>query len=124
MSKDLISAAHQVLSSNELEIRELVNRISAARYLDENQKSEIIKVLGFNEGFVTPSKYGSGDYGHERKAAADKTQDPHRLQAKKAEIKRKQDAEHKEKQRKRKEKMSSADQDWAADRAAAAQAAG
>ena len=124
MSRDLISAAHQVLSSNELEIRELVNRISAARYLDENQKSEIIKVLGFNEGFVTPSKYGSGDYDSERKAAADKTQDPHRLQAKKAETKRKQDAEHKEKQKKRKEKMDSADQDWAADRAAAAQAAG
>ena len=47
MSRDLLSAAHQVLSSNELEIQELVNRISAARYLNESQKSEIIKVLGF-----------------------------------------------------------------------------
>jgi hypothetical protein len=50
MSRDLIGAAHQVLSSNDLEIQELVNRISSARYLDESQKSEIIKVLGFKEG--------------------------------------------------------------------------
>ena len=125
--KNVADVARQVMLGEEqekLEIQELVNIISAARYLDENQKSEIIKVLGFNEGFVTPSKYGSGDYGHERKAAADKTQDPHRLQAKKAERKRKQDAEHRDEMRKKKEKMSQDDRDWAADRAAAAQAAG
>ena len=45
MSKDLLSAAHQVLSSNELEIQELVNRISAARYLDEETKEKIINEL-------------------------------------------------------------------------------
>ena len=45
MSRDLLSAAHQVLSSNELEIQELVNRISSARYLDEETKDIIIKEL-------------------------------------------------------------------------------
>jgi len=50
MSRDLLSTAHQVLSSNELEIQELVQRISSARYLDEGQKDQIIKVLGFKEG--------------------------------------------------------------------------
>ena len=45
MSKDLLATVHQVLSSNELEIQELVNRISAARYLDEETKEIIIKEL-------------------------------------------------------------------------------
>ena len=107
----------------EKEIRELTNTINSAKYISEDQKETMIGILN-TEGFVTPSKYGSGDYDHERKAAADKTQDPHRLQAKKAETKRKQDAEHKEKQKKRREKMTQSDQDWASDRAAAAQAAG
>ncbi len=48
MSKDLLSVAHQVLSSNELEIQELVNRISAARYLDESQKTAIIEIFGLS----------------------------------------------------------------------------
>ena len=107
----------------EKEIRELTNAINSAKYVSEDQKEAMIGVLN-TEGFVTPSKYGSGDYDHERKAAADKTQDPHRLQAKKAERKRKQDAEHRDEIRKKKEKMSQDDRDWAADRAAAAQAAG
>ena len=107
----------------EKEKRELINTISSAKYMSEDQKEAMIDILN-TEGFVTPSKYGSGDYDHERKAAADKTQDPHRLQAKKAERKRKQDAEHRDEVRKKKEKMSQADRDWAADRSAAAQAAG
>ena len=41
MSRDLLSAAHQVLSSNELEIQELVQRVSSARYLDEEQNNKI-----------------------------------------------------------------------------------
>ena len=45
MSRDLISSAYQVLSSNELEIQELVQRISSARYLDEETKDIIIKEL-------------------------------------------------------------------------------
>ena len=48
MSRDLIGVAHQVLSSNELEIQELVNIISAARYLDENQKNAIIEIFGLS----------------------------------------------------------------------------
>ena len=107
----------------EKEKRELINTIGSAKYISEEQKEVMIDVLN-TEGFVEPSKYGSGDYGHERKAAADKTQDPHRLQAKKAERKRKQDAEHRDEMKKKKEKMSQDDRDWAADRAAAAQAAG
>ena len=107
----------------EKEKRELINTIGSAKYVSEEQKEAMIGILN-TEGFVTPSKYGSGDYGHERKAAADKTQDPHRLQAKKSERKRKQDAEHREEVRKKREKMSQADRDWAADRAASAQAAG
>ena len=45
MSRELISAAHQVLSSNELEIQELVQRISSARSLDEETKDIIIKEI-------------------------------------------------------------------------------
>jgi hypothetical protein len=45
MSRDLISSAYQVLSSNELEIQELVQRISSARYLDEETKEKIINEL-------------------------------------------------------------------------------
>tara|TARA_Y100000296_G_C5002282_1_gene170835 strand:- start:45 stop:443 length:399 start_codon:yes stop_codon:yes gene_type:complete len=50
MSKDLLSAVHQVLSSDELEIQELVQRISSARYLDEGQKDQMIEILGKNLG--------------------------------------------------------------------------
>ena len=45
MSQDLLTTVHQVLSSNELEIQELVNRISSARSLDEETKDIIIKEL-------------------------------------------------------------------------------
>ena len=45
MSKDLLSAAHQVLSNNELEIQELVQRISVARYLPEVTKEAMIAEL-------------------------------------------------------------------------------
>ena len=45
MSQDLLTTVHQVLSSNELEIQELVNRISAARSLDEETKDIIIKEI-------------------------------------------------------------------------------
>ena len=45
MSRDLIGVAHQVLSSNELEIQELVNRISAARYIPEVTKETMIAAL-------------------------------------------------------------------------------
>ena len=95
----------------EKEKRELINTISSAKYVSREQKETMVSIL-------------SDDWASDRKDAADKTQDPHRLQAKKAETKRKQDAEHRDETRKKKEKMSRADQDWAADRAAAAQAAG
>ena len=95
----------------EKEIRELTNTINSAKYISEDQKETMIGIL-------------SDDWASDRKAAADKTQDPHRLQAKKAERKRKQDAEHRDEVRKKREKMSQDDRDWAADRAAAAQAAG
>ncbi len=95
----------------EKEKRELINTISSAKYMNEEQKEAMVSIL-------------SDDWASDRKAAADRTQDPHRLQAKKAERKRKQDAEHRDEMRKKKEKMSQDDRDWAADRAAAAQAAG
>ena len=93
------------------EKRELINTINSAKYMNEEQKEAMIGIL-------------SDDWASDRKAAADRTQDPHRLQAKKAERKRKQDAEHRDEVRKKREKMSQDDRDWAADRAAAAQAAG
>ena len=95
----------------EKEKRELINTINSAKYMNEEQKEAMVSIL-------------SDDWASDRKAAADRTQDPHRLQAKKAERKRKQDAEHRDEMRKKREKMSQSDRDWAADRAAAAQAAG
>ena len=95
----------------EKEKRELINTISSAKYVSEEQKEAMVSIL-------------SDDWASDRAAAAHATQDPHRLQAKKGEQQRAKDAEHKEKQRKRREKMSQADRDWADDRAAAAQAAG
>ena len=95
----------------EKEKRELINTISSTKYVNEDQKEAMVSIL-------------SDDWASDRKDAADRTQDPHRLQAKKAERKRKQDAEHRDEMKKKKEKMSQDDRDWAADRAAAAQAAG
>ena len=95
----------------EKEKRELINTINSAKYMNEEQKEAMVSIL-------------SDDWASDREAAADRTQDPHRLQAKKAERKRKQDAEHRDEMRKKREKMSQDDRDWAADRAAAAQAAG
>ena len=93
------------------EKRELINTISSAKYINEDQKEAMVSIL-------------SDDWASDRAAAAHATQDPHRLQAKKAERKRKQDAEHRDEMRKKREKMSQSDRDWAADRSAAAQAAG
>ena len=45
MSQDLLATVHQVLSSDDLEIQELVQRISSARSLDEETKDIIIKEL-------------------------------------------------------------------------------
>ena len=95
----------------EKEKRELINTINSAKYMNEEQKEAMVSIL-------------SDDWASDRRDAANKTQDPHRLQAKKAERKRKQDAEHRDEVRKKREKMSQDDRDWAADRAAAAQAAG
>ena len=95
----------------EKEKRELINTINSAKYMNEEQKEAMVSIL-------------NDDWASDRKDAADRTQDPHRLQAKKAERKRKQDAEHRDEVRKKREKMSQADRDWADDRAAAAQAAG
>ena len=95
----------------EKEKRELINTINSAKYMNEEQKEAMIGIL-------------SDDWASDRRDAANKTQDPHRLQAKKNERKRKQDAEHRDEMRKKREKMSQSDRDWAADRAAAAQAAG
>ena len=72
MSQDLLATVHQVLSSDDLEIQELVQRISSARYLDESQKDQIIKVLGVKEGLLGK---GSGILGRvtadEKKKAAE-----------------------------------------------------
>ena len=95
----------------EKEKRELINKISSAKYVSEEQKETMIGIL-------------SDDWASDRADAAHATQDPHRLQAKKGEQQRAKDAEYKEKQKKRREKMKQADLDWADDRAAAAQAAG
>ena len=95
----------------EKEKRELINTIGSAKYISEDQKETMIGIL-------------NDDWASDRKDAADRTQDPHRLQAKKAERKRKQDAEHRDEMKKKKEKMSQSDRDWAADRASAARAAG
>ena len=95
----------------EKEKRELINTIGSAKYMNEEQKEAMVSIL-------------NDDWASDRKDAADKTSDPHVMQAKKAERKRKQDAEHRDEVRKKKEKMSQDDRDWAADRAAAAQAAG
>ena len=95
----------------EKEKRELINTIGSTKYVSEEQKEAMVSIL-------------SDDWASDRKAAADRTQDPHRLQAKKGERKRKQDAEHRDEMRKKREKMSQSDRDWAADRASAAQAAG
>ena len=45
MSQDLLATVHQVLSSDDLEIQELVQRISSARSLDEETKDIIIKEI-------------------------------------------------------------------------------
>jgi hypothetical protein len=95
----------------EKEKRELINTINSAKYMNEEQKEAMIGIL-------------SDDWASDRRDAANKTQDPHRLQAKKGERKRKQDAEHRDEMRKKREKMSQSVRDWAADRSAAAQAAG
>ena len=95
----------------EKEKRELINTINSAKYMNEEQKEAMVGIL-------------SDDWASDRRDAANKTQDPHRLQAKKSERKRKQDAEHRDEMKKKREKMSQSDRDWAADRASAAQAAG
>jgi len=93
------------------ELTDLTNTINSAKYIREDQKKAMVGIL-------------NDDWASDRADAANNTSDPHVMQAKKAETKRKQDAEHKEKQKKRREKMSQSDRDWADDRAAAAQAAG
>ena len=45
MSQDLLATVHQVLSSDDLEIQELIQRISSARSLDEETKDIIIKEI-------------------------------------------------------------------------------
>ena len=57
MSQDLLATVQQVLTSNEVEIQELVNRISSARSLDEETKDIIIKELSaalLNLGETSP----------------------------------------------------------------------
>jgi len=75
----------------EKEKRELINTIGSAKYVNEDQKQTMIGIL-------------NDDWASDRKDAADKTSDPHVMQAKKAERKRKQDAEHRDEVRKKKEK--------------------
>ena len=105
MSRDLLSAAHQVLSSNELEIQELVNRISSARYLDEGQKDQIIKVLGVKEGLLGK---GSGILGRvtdaDKKKAAEVEKNKREREAAKAAKERKEKAEADKKKREREAK--------------------
>ena len=50
--KNVADVARQVMigeDQEKLEIQELVNRISAARYLDENQKNAIIEIFGLSQ---------------------------------------------------------------------------
>ena len=105
MSRDLIGAAHQVLSSNELEIQELVNRISSARYLDEGQKDQIIKVLGVKEGLLGK---GSGILGRvtadDKKKAAEVEKNKREREAAKAAKERGEKAEADKKKREREAK--------------------
>ena len=95
----------------EKEKRELINTISSAKYVSREQKETMVSIL-------------SDDWASDRADAAKQAEDPHRLLAKSAEKKRAQDAEFKKKQAEKRKKMSQDDLDWAADRAASAQAAG
>ena len=54
----------------EKEKRELINTINSAKYMNEEQKEAMVSIL-------------SDDWASDRRDAANKTQDPHRLQAKK-----------------------------------------
>jgi len=93
------------------EKRDLIDTITTAKWVTEEQKEAIIDIL-------------AEDWESDRAAGAKAAEDPHRLQAKRAEKKRAQDAEFKKKQAEKRKKMSQDDQDWASDRAAAAQSAG
>ena len=123
MSRDLISSAYQVLSSNDLEIQELVNRISAARYLDESQKSEIIKVLGFKEGILGK---GTGILGRvtdaDKKKAAEVEKNKRDREAASAAKERGEKADADKKKREREAKKKAADSPEGKKKAAAAHA--
>ena len=105
MSQDLLATVHQVLSSNELEIQELVQRISSARYLDEGQKDQIIKVLGVKEGLLGK---GSGILGRvtdaDKKKAAEVEKNKREREAAKAAKERGEKAEADKKKREREAK--------------------
>ena len=113
MSRDLLSAAHQVLSSNELEIQELVQRVSSARYLDEEQKDQIIELLGFGgkkhkTGVFRGDKLRKGTGVLGRRTTADYDKDKAALDTKRAaasaQRKSKKDAEDREVEKRKKER--------------------
>ena len=105
MSQDLLATVHQVLSSDDLEIQELVQRISSARYLDEGQKDQIIKVLGVKEGLLGK---GSGILGRvtdaDKKKAAEVEKNKRDREAAKAAKERGEKAEADKKKREREAK--------------------
>ena len=98
------------------EKRELINIISSAKYVSEDQKETMINILR--------DDWASDRAGAARKASGE---DPHAAGvagAEKARKKREQEQEFKKKQAEKKAKMSQDERDWADDRAASAQAAG
>ena len=78
MSRDLIGTAHQVLSSDDLEIQELVNRISAARYLPEVTKEAMIAELSADKigaAADKAAKLGRAGQAHRLERGEKKAQD-------------------------------------------------
>ena len=98
------------------EKRDLIGTITTSKWFTEEQKEAILDIL-------------AEDWASDRAASARKAsgEDPHAAGvagAEKARKKREQEQEFKKKQAEKRKKMSQDDQDWAADRAAAAQSAG
>ncbi len=93
--KNVADAARQVMLGEEqekLEIQELVNIISAAKYLDENQKTAIIEIFGLSAADKEKKKREK-----ERVAAAKEREEDQ--EAKKAQAQRDKEYKQREKDR-------------------------
>ena len=91
--KNVADAARQVMLGEEqekLEIQELVNIISAARYLDENQKNAIIEIFGLSA--------------KEKKEKADKAENQKQAEKDKDREEKVKEIEAKRKEKKKQEK--------------------